>query len=67
MRPRYSDVKPWYLLPPPDSVDNAELRASNLITIAILVFITLGMLMVGFMPDKVQSGIAASAQHAISR
>ena len=28
MRPRYSDVKPRFLLPPPDPADNAEIRSS---------------------------------------
>lgn len=66
MRPRYSDVKPWCLLPPPDPGDRPELRRSNLITIAILAFITLGMLLVGFVPDKVQRGVSAATQHASS-
>ncbi|HEU5236235.1 MAG TPA: hypothetical protein VFU37_03790 [Pyrinomonadaceae bacterium] len=66
MRPRYSDVKPWFLLPPPDPTDSAELRFYNLIIIAILAFITLGMLTVGFVPDRVQSGVSAATQHASS-
>ena len=66
MRPKYSDVKPCCLLPPPDAADSAEFRRSNLIAIAILAFITLGMLIVGFVPDKVQSGVSAATQHASS-
>jgi hypothetical protein len=66
MRSRYSDEPPWCLLPPPEPANSAELRRSNFIAIAILALITLGMLIVGFVPNKVQSGVSAATQHASS-
>lgn len=46
----HSDSPPWRLLPPPGPRQAVSMRRSNLIAIAILVFFTLGLLIVSFVP-----------------
>jgi len=66
MRARYSDVRPCLLLPPPDFKQTAWLRRSNLIAIAILLFVTLGMLVMGFVPENGHASSRSSARPATS-
>lgn len=62
MRTRYSDPSPWHFLPPEPQRIGA-FRRSNLITIAILAFLTLGLLIIGF----VTSAENAVASHTVSK
>lgn len=62
MRTRYSNPSPWHFLPPEPQRVGAFHR-SNLITIAILAFFTLGLLIVGF----VTSAENAVASHTVSK
>jgi hypothetical protein len=52
MRPNDTRDHSWLLLPLPEPGQPTSLRRSNLIAIAILLFVTLGMLIVGFLPPS---------------
>jgi hypothetical protein len=62
MRTRYSDPSPWHFLSPePQGI--GAFRRSNLIAIAILAFLTLGLLIVGLVSPAENS----VASHTVSQ
>jgi hypothetical protein len=62
MQRNNSDSSLWFFLPPVSTPPRA-FRRSNLIAIAILVFFTIGLLLIGFIPVSSSASNSAQATH----